>query len=157
MAALVAVIIFLVALIVFIVKRSSETAEFLPTATSAPLYTEQGPTVTLAPSPVQVTAAVSPTVAPANETPSAPATEQPAPDRWMKVSDTGALGLRSRSGPGLNYETTGVFDEGAELRVIDGPQEADGIVWWKLESESGVTGWAAGNFLKPIERANSGD
>lgn len=75
----------------------------------------------------------------------------------MKVSDTGALGLRSRSGPGLNYETTGVFDEGAELRVIGGPQEADGIVWWKLESESGVTGWAAGNFLKPIERANRGE
>lgn len=153
-AGLAAVIILLVALIVFLVKRSSETADFLPTATSTPFYAEQGPTATLAPSPVQITAVVSPTMVLANETPSPPATEQRTPDRWMKVSDTGALGLRSRSGPGLNYETTGVFDEGAELRVIDGPQEADGIVWWKLESESGVTGWAAGNFLKPIEQTD---
>jgi len=151
-AGLSAVIILLVALIAYVVKRSGETVDFLPTATSAPLYREAA-TATAPPTLLRVTAVFSPTVSPVAETPGPPPTEQLAPTKWMKVTDTGALGLRRRSGPGLNYETTGVFDDGAELRVIGGPQEADGIVWWQLESESGVTGWAAGNYLKPIERA----
>jgi len=154
-AGLSVVILFLVALIAFIVKRSGETADFLPTAIATPVYGERAATATFVPPILQLTTIFSSTSVPVVQPPGPSVTEQSVETetKWMKVTDTGSLGLRLRTGPGLDYETAGVFDEGAELRVIDGPQTADDIEWWKLESESGEMGWAAGNFLKPVDRA----
>lgn len=147
------VILFLVALIAFIVKRSGESVYPLPTVTTTPIHGEKTVTATLSPSMPQVTEVLSPTLAPVTQTPAPSVTAQPIETKWMKVTDTGSLGLRLRNGPGLSYETAGVFGEGTELQVIDGPQEADGIQWWKLKSGSGEIGWAAGDFLKPVTRA----
>ena len=148
------VILFLVALIAFVVKRSGESVYPLPTVTVTPIYGEKTETATPTSPMPQVIEALSPTPAPVMQTPGLSVTEQPIETKWMRVTDTGSLGLRLRDGPGLSHETAGVFAEGTELQVIDGPQEADGIQWWKLRSESGEIGWAAGDFLKPVNRAS---
>ncbi len=148
------VILFLVALIAFVVKRSGESVYPLPTVTTTPLSREKKETVTLASPMPQVTEVLSPTLTLVVQTPGPSVTEQPVETKWMKVTDTGSLGLRLRNGPGLSYETAGVFEEGTELQVIDGPQEADGIQWWKLKSESGEIGWAAGDFLTLVNHTS---
>jgi hypothetical protein len=50
--------------------------------------------------------------------------------------------LRGRSEPGLLAPARVAFREGEELRVLDGPIEADGYVWWQVEGPGG-TGWSA--------------
>jgi hypothetical protein len=46
-----------------------------------------------------------------------------------------------RSKPGLNNKLIGIMkvDEGAS--ILDGPQCADNMVWWKIKTDSGITGW----------------
>ena len=55
--------------------------------------------------------------------------------------------LISRDGPGLNYETVGLLMNGTVLKVIAGPQQADGLWWWHLEMADGTLGWAADQWL----------
>ncbi len=50
---------------------------------------------------------------------------------------------RVRVKPGINAERTGTLQPGEKLLVIDGPQCADGFVWWNVRSESGISGWTA--------------
>ncbi|NOK59228.1 MAG: hypothetical protein GFH27_549283n311 [Chloroflexi bacterium AL-W] len=50
--------------------------------------------------------------------------------------------LRARQEPGLTAPLTTSFASGEEVRILDGPIEADGYVWWQLEGPSG-TGWSA--------------
>jgi len=43
---------------------------------------------------------------------------------------------------GFAVLVTAVHDEGEVARILEGPVEADGFTWWKIEGESG-TGWSA--------------
>jgi hypothetical protein len=36
--------------------------------------------------------------------------------------------------------------DGTEMTVLGGPIEADGLVWWQVESDLG-TGWGAADYL----------
>lgn len=83
---------------------------------------------------------------------SPPPGERISVDALVEVAGTGAAGLRFRARPGLNSETVKVVEEGARARVLEGPQEVDGIVWWKLQAEDGTIGWAAGGYLLMVER-----
>jgi len=66
------------------------------------------------------------------------------------VSGTGAQQLRVRSGPGLTYATLSTVADGTQLRVLDGPEAADGFEWWKVQTEDGQEGWVAGDWLSPV-------
>jgi hypothetical protein len=33
------------------------------------------------------------------------------------------------------------------LTVVEGPEEADGYVWWKLRTPGGEEGWGAARWL----------
>ena len=57
--------------------------------------------------------------------------------------------LRFRTGPGLNFTTSKLIDQGTILLVVEGPKEADKYQWWRLQDQQGNYGWAAGDFLKP--------
>ena len=48
-----------------------------------------------------------------------------------------------RSGPGLGAESIGQLTDGTVATVLEGPEEADAITWWKLDDGQGNTGWAA--------------
>jgi hypothetical protein len=34
--------------------------------------------------------------------------------------------------------------------VLEGPQEADGHVWWRLEDEGGTAGWGSDTWLELV-------
>ena len=68
---------------------------------------------------------------------------------YVKVIGAEADQLSYRSGPGLNYARLDFVKDGTILKVLEGPQEADGYTWWRLQDEEGFIGWAADKWLKP--------
>jgi hypothetical protein len=68
----------------------------------------------------------------------------------VQVSDTGGGDLSFRAGPGTDYARLKIVTEGTVLKVLDGPSEADGYVWWRLQDVSdGMVGWAVADYLEP--------
>ena len=69
---------------------------------------------------------------------------------YVKVSGTGGGDLSLRANAGTNYARLKIVAEGSVLKVLDGPVEADGYVWWKLQDVSdGMVGWAVADYLEP--------
>ncbi|MFQ5813354.1 MAG: SH3 domain-containing protein [Anaerolineae bacterium] len=68
---------------------------------------------------------------------------------YVKVVGAEADELSYRSGPGLNYARLSIVKDGTILEVLEGPEEADGYTWWRLEDEDGFIGWAAEDWLEP--------
>ncbi len=118
--------------------------------------------------PTQPTVEITPTVTPALPTvatlPTATPTPKPTPTLsvpteigvgiHVKVINTEVDGLRFRWGPGLDTVTKKFVEDGAILKVLDGPEEADGLTWWRLEDPSEEDedlkiGWAADEWLEP--------
>ncbi len=68
---------------------------------------------------------------------------------FVKVVAAGPQGLSFRKDAGLQAERIKYLPEGTVLRVTDGPKEADGLKWWKLQSQDNPddAGWAAGDYL----------
>jgi hypothetical protein len=50
--------------------------------------------------------------------------------------------LRGREQPSLKASAIVAFKSGARVHILEGPVEADGFTWWKIEGDSG-TGWSA--------------
>jgi len=113
--------------------------------------------------PTQPTMEIIPTVTPALPTvapfPTATPTPKPTPTPGVpteiavgghvKVVSAEADALSYRSGPGLNYARLTLVKDGTILEVLEGPEEADGYTWWRLEDEDGFIGWAADEWLEP--------
>ncbi|HNN14828.1 MAG TPA: hypothetical protein PKL78_14805, partial [Anaerolineales bacterium] len=51
---------------------------------------------------------------------------------YAQITGTGGDGLRIRSAPGLNSDTVFRGEEAEVFVVKDGPQNADGYIWWYL-------------------------
>ncbi len=68
---------------------------------------------------------------------------------FVQVTSAGPQGLSFRKEPSLQGERIKDLPEGTVLRVVDGPQQADGIKWWKLQAKDNANdvGWAAGDYL----------
>lgn len=58
------------------------------------------------------------------------------------VNTTDGDQLNVRMGPGLNYEIAAKLSDGARVTLMEGPLSADGYVWWKIRTASGIVGWA---------------
>jgi hypothetical protein len=105
--------------------------------------------VTVTPTPIAPTATLRPTDVP-QPTPAPTAT----PEGLFAggeaiVSGTGSA-LRLRSDPGLQSTTLKTVADGTRLKVLEGPREADGLRWWRLQDQSdGAEGWAAETYLTP--------
>lgn len=114
-----------------------------PTATHTPL-----PTATLPPSP---TATRAPTNTPviATPTPAAPTdTPRPAPTKLeigvlAKVTPPEGLKLKVRDKAGIDGQLLGELEAGAQVKIIDGPVQASGLTWWKVDNGQGLVGWSA--------------
>ena len=64
--------------------------------------------------------------------------------------------LRGRKQPSLKAAAITAFKAGERVRILEGPIEADGFTWWKIEGASG-SGWSAQQskegvvWLQPVE------
>ena len=58
------------------------------------------------------------------------------------VSNTAGKTLRGRAEPSLKAKVQTTFSEGERVRLVEGPVEADGLRWWRVEGEKG-SGWSA--------------
>jgi hypothetical protein len=105
--------------------------------------------VTVTPTPIVPTATLRPTDVP-QPTPAPTATPEGLfAGREAIVSGTGSA-LRLRSDPGLQSTTLKTVADGTRLKVLEGPREADGLRWWRLQDQSdGAEGWAAETYLTP--------
>ena len=67
------------------------------------------------------------------------------------VVDVGVTQLNVRDTPGV-IDTTILFrtEEGTIFTIVDGPQQADGLTWWKIQDPAtpARAGWAASNYLE---------
>jgi hypothetical protein len=73
--------------------------------------------------------------------------------RTIIVVDVGDQQLNVRDNPGV-LGTTVVFraPESTAYIVVDGPLQADGLTWWKIQdpNQPNREGWAASNYLQPV-------
>lgn len=72
-----------------------------------------------------------------------------------RVVGTGGRPLRGRESPSLAARARVSFAEGEQVRVLEGPVEADGYRWWRIEGPSGAAWSAQGSpegaeWLAPI-------
>jgi len=58
--------------------------------------------------------------------------------------------LHVREGPGLSYALIDTMIKGNKGLVLDGPVEADGYVWWKINYSVDVVGWCAEDWLELV-------
>ena len=66
---------------------------------------------------------------------------------YVQVTGVGEDMLGLRYGPGIDYARVELLADGTVVKVIDGPQQADGLWWWHLELSDGTLGWAADEWL----------
>lgn len=78
--------------------------------------------------------------------------------RTVRVIGVDAQELNVRDNPGVR-DTTVLFRAGEDDRfvIIDGPQQADGLIWWQIRDpqNAGRTGWATAQYLQVIPPDNS--
>lgn len=107
------------------------------------------------PAPAKVlTKAPTPVPASPSPTPIPPTATLPARVQagvYARVASTGVFGLRFRSGPGQDFVTWRILPEGEILKITGGPEEADGVIWWRALDKTGLVGWAAEQYLVPVE------
>jgi len=110
-----------------------------PTATTAPTVTSL-PTLTAT---LTATPTAEPTITP---------TPVPVllPGGLAVVTGTEGQQLRLRAEPGTAQETLRILEEGTALRVLEGPQQADGYNWWKVQTDDNLVGWVAADWLVPV-------
>lgn len=117
-----------------------------------------------APAAAPVEPVAAPTQAPATPTrrptvaPTAMPTATPAPALVLggraRVVNLNGSPLRAREAPGLTAVVERI-PEGSEVVLREGPVEADGYSWWRVEAGA-VSGWVAGRspegtvFLEPV-------
>jgi hypothetical protein len=116
-----------------------------PTSTPAPPSPTGAPTAT----PVPPSPTPQPEPEPTEEpvAAQAPAALQVGTSGIVTTGDP-KLRLRIRRSPDLNSTIIGRIPDGRTLTVIDGPRQADGQTWWKIQYND-IVGWVAGAFVQP--------
>lgn len=106
--------------------RPTETPTVLrPTPTVLPTSTPQ-PTIDISVAPPELTAGY-----------------------YATVVNTGGVGLTVRNGPSTRNVRLVVAPEGSLVYVLEGPTDADSLLWWNIRLRDGTEGWAAADFLSP--------
>ncbi len=126
---------------------SSTEGPVLPSPASVPL--QEGETEAEA-TPTSVMVQGTPGPSPSTPTPVPVVPAGIAIGVYVQVSGTEGSDLSFRADPGTDYARLKILAEGSVLKVLDGPVEADGYVWWQLQDVAdGVVGWAVADYLEP--------
>ncbi len=95
--------------------------------------------------------AVTPTPVIAANTPTPAPSTQIAPGIRAQVVGVGADQLSVRGGPGAANARIGMVADGVKLKVLEGPETADGKQWWRVQLDDGAIGWVVADYLKPAQ------
>ena len=76
----------------------------------------------------------------------------------VRIINADPEGISFRFGPGQTNQRITTLNDGVELTVMEPPPgypdpyptAADGFTWWRLRQDDGTIGWAAENWLQPI-------
>jgi uncharacterized integral membrane protein len=113
------------------------------------------PTATLAVTPTSVfpptatKAPATPTQAPPTATPAPPtSTPRPAPtalakDVLARVAPPEGIKLKVRDKASTTGAILGELAKDAQVTILEGPTDANGIKWWKVDDGKGLVGWSA--------------
>lgn len=68
-------------------------------------------------------------------------------NKRVRVVNVGLNGLRVRPEPGIANRELFIAAEGETFDIIDGPENADGLTWWRVQDprDRNRAGWAAEN------------
>lgn len=114
-----------------VVPTATATATIPPRPSDLPSPT---PTATLRPTPT--------------------ATSTPAPavtlNATVEVTGTAGVGLILHTDPGRLTAVIRVAKDGERLMVVAGPQQADGLNWWRVRDASGLEGWVVESYLREV-------
>jgi hypothetical protein len=71
---------------------------------------------------------------------------------YVQITGTEGAGLRIRREPGQGGDTVFLGEESETFQVKEGPQQADGYIWWYLVAPYDETraGWAAADYLAAV-------
>ena len=147
LAILVGVVIVLCVALVLLVRALKDGREEEPSVPAATSTAEPLPTDT----PTLLTVIVQTPLL--STEPSTVLTEEPptsteiAPGASVVVKGTGGAGLNVREEPSKQARIVVSAKEGTKLTVLEGPEEAGGYVWWKLQTQDGKEGWGASEWL----------
>jgi hypothetical protein len=59
-----------------------------------------------------------------------------------QVVNVGDAALLVRAQPGIGQPVQARFPEGTQVSLVEGPVEADGFTWWRIQADN-VSGWSA--------------
>ncbi len=120
----------------------------LPTATPLPAVDSPTPEATLVPTATKqlATAEPSPTspVPTASPSPLPTVTSTPQP---LTATVSSGVGIWLRDLPGIETEQLEWLLEGTTVIVLDGQENADDLVWQQVQTEDGLVGWVAAEFI----------
>lgn len=109
---------------------ATETAVVTPTATLEPTAT--------------ATTAITPTATPVLTPTATPEGGIPSPTVGGRAQVTTQYQfVNLRDAAGLSAETIGQLQDGTLVTILEGPEEADNIRWWKVDDGQGNVGWVA--------------
>ncbi|HHB89839.1 MAG TPA: SH3 domain-containing protein [Anaerolineae bacterium] len=117
-----------------------------PTATPTPRATRT-PTRTPTPPPAvqALYLTLTPTATPTPVLPTPTPTPYPGLIQLGKPARVIArTGLNVREAPSPSAQRLGNFPPNAVVTVTEGPVEAEGYIWWKVDNQYGLAGWVAG-------------
>ncbi len=92
-----------------------------------------------------------PTLVPPTPRPAATPTSELAlrADSFAVITGTNGAPLLARIEPGTDKAMVIRIREGQTVRILEGPREASGYTWWRVELD-GKLGWSAATFLQPV-------
>ncbi len=67
---------------------------------------------------------------------------------FVSVAGTGTYGLRMRFGPGSDYVTIRIVNDGETLLVLEESSQTAGSTWWRVQDNQGNIGWVDQEFLR---------
>ena len=65
-----------------------------------------------------------------------------------RVRTTSDKKLNVRTDPGTSSPSIGTMVKGSMGIIIDGPVFTDNLSWWKIQYDTGITGWSSGKWLE---------
>jgi hypothetical protein len=74
---------------------------------------------------------------------------------FVQVGGTDGFGIRYRFGPGTDFATIRIVNDGEVLQIDGAPEQAEGFFWYRLRDAAGNVGWAAAEYLSPTAQPAS--